>query len=175
MAKQDDGTKCNGNTERCPECGTEYNSTAEACPQCGCPNDNKPHATKDELAGIHEKEREERYHTAPPSVKSANAGIPKGREFTSNANYFSPRAESVLHTFGLVILILGFVTLAFSVIGAIIYSFEHPNKHNLDEIVSIRILQGVLVLLVSSVIWAFINVRINISVTLQEINRKIKE
>lgn len=151
---QFDGNACpnywDENVEkRCPDCGQAVDPTASTCPNCGCPLEQSVDNTVN---------------------RNNNIDFPAAKLLT-------PKAESILCKYGEVIKILGLIAMIIIFAYAIVAFVKIVEKNFEVALLSAltTIAWGVLVYLFAIVIKAFINVFVNISVTLQDINRKTKD
>lgn len=135
--------------KKCPDCGQTVSPTASTCPNCGCPLSQ---------------------HVA----NTVNQNIHK--DFL-NSKLFTPDAESIVCKYGNVIRVLGIVAMIVYFIIAIVTLIKNIKYHPEEAIIGALTTgaTGIIMFLICLVIKAFINVFVNISVTLQDINRKTKD
>ena len=177
-------------TVRCQNklCGKTVSTQFEKCPFCGTPISRL--SVDEILEDLSEKEKDEqqthrekvlRYYNIDGDVSDEQFEVLDKKYHQAihekSIPLLSPKAESILHKYGEALYIIGIILMALLFIAALVFiilmAINHEPAYLLTAIYSI--IAGVLVLLSCIVTKAFIDVYVNISVTVQNIDAKIKD
>lgn len=172
----------------CSSCGKQYNKDAfDKCPFCGASLSAK-HSVDDILNdfSVGEKEEQESYRKKILNYFQIDGDVTDEQfeelrkkyhqRFDKNKELFTPNAEAILNKLGKVIKAFGIALLILCIIIAVVFiviAFIDEEGLYLIEALSCVTL-GVIAYIVCIVNKAFIDVFVNISVTLQDVNSKTK-
>lgn len=178
---------------KCSQCGRLYPEDAAFCPSCKYPNklfleqekvdEQEDDECPDEMFTEQEKmdeqedgENEQVFNNIfYPWTKKERKKQNRDANKVINSSLFSPDAEPILNKYGIAIKFLGLVLMILSFGVALVYLILAIKGGWLYFVGTLKsILIGVIAYIVCIVIKAFIDVFVNISVTLQDIDSKMK-
>lgn len=168
----------------CSSCGKKYNELVfNKCPHCGFDPKQKLYSVDEVLDELFKEEMQKKESHKKEVLKhfhiEGNVSDEQFEELDkkyqqsigtrmSYPTLFTPKAERILNRYATVIKIVGYFILLISILVGLYYS-------DVSLIGAITtILAGVIFLIICIIIKAFIDVYVNISVTLQDINSKTK-
>ena len=177
------------NTVICPNktCGKEVSNRFEKCPFCGTPLQKR--SVDEVLGNLSDEEMQKKdfyrekvlnYYNLDNNVSDEQYEVleKKYQQIARNSNpsLLTPNAESIIRKNGKAVKIIGVLLFVLYIIIAIVFLIisieEADGMYLLGTLMSI--ITGVITYIVFIVIKSFIDVFVNISVTLQDINSKTK-
>ena len=160
---------------KCPQCGRMYPEDAAFCPSCKCPNElfiEQEKRDKQEV-GENEQDIQEDILFEDQEIEEEQGCNVNN---VNNVSLFTPNAEPILNKYGIAIKYIGLSLMIASFVVALVYIVLAIKIREWPYLVGALkfILVGGIVYIACIVIKAFIDVFVNISVTLQNIDSKTK-